>query len=72
MSWFPQSPSDFRILFRDVMQAVLACIITGGIFYMVFAGRVVPAELWAAWGLVIGFFFGAMGKQNGGELHLHG
>ncbi len=65
------SPSR-RILTRDIMQGILALVVTALIAVMLLTGRPLPAELWAAWGLIIGFFYGGMGKENGADLHARG
>ena len=62
------NPSN-RILTRDVMQGILAIAVTVMIAVMVFTGRAVPDPIWAGWGMIIGFFYGGMLKQNGADLH---
>lgn len=61
-----------RVVLRDIMQAILAVGVTVLIAVMLFKGMIVPDPVWAGWGLIIGFFYGGMGKQNGTDLHTAG
>jgi len=40
-------------------SAALALIIALGLIVLIALGHAVPGELWSAFGVVIGFFFGA-------------
>lgn len=59
-----------NVLLREIVQAALSLGVTGGVFYMAITGRPIAPELWAGWGLIIGFFFGGMVRQNGVEAAL--
>lgn len=40
-------------------SAALAVIVTIGLIVLIALGMAVPGELWSAFGVVIGFFFGS-------------
>lgn len=42
----------------SVTSAALAVIVTLGLFVLIGLGQAVPPELYAAFGVVVGFFFG--------------
>ena len=42
----------------SVTSAVLAVLIALGLIVLIALGHSVPGELWSAFGVVIGFFFG--------------
>lgn len=43
---------------------VLALLVTLGVMVLLALGHVVPVELWSAFALVIGFFFGHQAGQG--------
>lgn len=43
---------------RNATSSALAVIVTLGLFVLIALGQSVPPELWGAFGVVIGFFFG--------------
>jgi hypothetical protein len=45
-----------------VTSAVLAVLIVLGLVVLIALGQPVPTELWAAFGTVLGFFFGTSTK----------
>ena len=47
-----------------ITSAVLALIIAIGLIALVSLGQAVPGELWSAFGVVIGFFFGTGANTN--------
>lgn len=44
---------------QTIISGALAVIVTIGLFVLIALGQVVPGELWSAFGVVIGFFFGS-------------
>ena len=52
--------ADVIQLLREsvITQAVITLMMGGVIVYMLVTERVVPSELWALNGLVVGFYFG--------------
>jgi hypothetical protein len=50
------------------VTAALAVLLVIGVLVMLGLGIVVPPELWAGWGLVLGFFFGNQTGQAQGVL----
>lgn len=45
-------------------SAILAILVVIGIFVLLALSQVVPSELWSAFGLVVGFFFGHQSGQG--------
>ncbi len=58
--------SEFWSLFRQsvIVQAMLALLTTSAILYALLAGMTVPSEMWAMWGLILGWYFGAKGQAG--------
>jgi hypothetical protein len=44
--------------FARIATSALALIVVIGVFVMLGLGIAIPVELWAAFGLIIGYFFG--------------
>lgn len=43
---------------NEATAPILAFVLTLGVVVMVALGQPVPAEIWTAFGVVVGFFFG--------------
>lgn len=44
--------------FQQVAISALALLVVIGVFVLLGLGQPIPAELWAAFGIIIGYFFG--------------
>jgi len=42
-----------------IVQALLALMVTGAIVYALLSGLAIPEQLWAMWGLILGWYFGS-------------
>jgi hypothetical protein len=52
---------DFWSLFREsvIVQALLALMTTMAIIYALLQGITIPNDLWAIWGIIMGYYFGS-------------
>ena len=48
-----------------IVQAILTLGFSGAVVYMLVAGRPVPNEMWGAFTLLLGFWFGTKQKFDG-------
>lgn len=49
---------------KPIASAVLAVVVLVGVIVLIATGQAVPGELWSAFGVVIGFFFGSGLEQR--------
>jgi len=56
---------NFWSLFREsvIVQALLALMTTSAIIYALLQGITIPNDLWAIWGIIMGYYFGSKAQM---------
>ena len=56
---------NFWSLFREsvIVQALLALMTTAAIIYALLQGITIPNDLWAIWGIIMGYYFGSKAQM---------